>query len=79
MTIPGIGVLTATALAAAAGDAAEFEDGRQMSAWLGLVAAAAQHGRAADAARHQQARRPVPAHAADPRRARRAAHRVEAS
>ena len=37
MTIPGIGVLTATALAAAAGDAAEFEDGRQMAAWLGLV------------------------------------------
>ena len=37
MTIPGIGVLTATALAAAVGDAAEFEDGRQMSAWLGLV------------------------------------------
>ena len=32
--IPGIGVLTATALAAAVGDAAEFKNGREMAAWL---------------------------------------------
>ena len=37
MAIPGIGVLTATALVAAVGDAGEFRNGRQMAAWLGLV------------------------------------------
>ena len=35
--IPGIGPLTATALVAAVGDAAEFRSGRELSAWLGLV------------------------------------------
>ena len=35
--IPGIGPLTATALVAAVGDAAEFRNGRELSAWLGLV------------------------------------------
>ena len=37
MAIPGIGFLTATALVAAVGDAAEFRSGREMAAWLGLV------------------------------------------
>ena len=37
MTIPGIGELTATALAAAVGDASVFRNGREMAAWLGLV------------------------------------------
>ena len=37
MTIPGIGMLTATALVAAVGDAEEFGNGRQLAAWLGLV------------------------------------------
>ncbi|MCZ0944484.1 MAG: IS110 family transposase [Gammaproteobacteria bacterium] len=37
MDIPGIGLLTATALLAAVGDAAEFRNGRQLAAWLGLV------------------------------------------
>lgn len=36
-TIPGIGVLAATALVAAIGDASVFENARQMSSWLGLV------------------------------------------
>lgn len=36
-TVPGIGVLTATALVAAVGDAKVFKNGRQMAAWLGLV------------------------------------------
>lgn len=36
-TIPGIGPLTATALVAAVGDAAEFKNGRELAAWLGLV------------------------------------------
>ena len=35
--IPGIGPLTATALVAAVGDAAAFRNGRELSAWLGLV------------------------------------------
>ncbi len=35
--IPGVGVITATALVATIGDAAQFRSGRQLSAWLGLV------------------------------------------
>ena len=36
-TIPGVGVITATALVATIGDASQFQSGRQLSAWLGLV------------------------------------------
>jgi transposase len=36
-TIPGIGVLNATALAAAIGNAGTFARGRDLAAWLGLV------------------------------------------
>ena len=36
-TIPGLGELTATALVAAVSDAAQFKNGRQFAAWLGLV------------------------------------------
>jgi transposase len=36
-TIPGIGVLNATALAAAVGNAQSFARGRDLAAWLGLV------------------------------------------
>lgn len=36
-TVPGIGLLTATALVAAVGDAKGFKNGRHMAAWLGLV------------------------------------------
>jgi transposase len=35
--IPGIGVFSATALGATAGDATVFKNGRQFAAWLGLV------------------------------------------
>ena len=35
--VPGIGPITASALAATVGDAKNFENGRQMAAWLGLV------------------------------------------
>ncbi len=35
--IPGIGPLTASALAASVGDAKNFKNGRQLAAWLGLV------------------------------------------
>ena len=37
MRVPGIGMLTATALVASVGDAAEFRNGRQLAAWLGIV------------------------------------------
>jgi transposase len=35
--VEGVGPLTATALVAAVGDVHVFKNGRQMSAWLGLV------------------------------------------
>ena len=35
--IPGIGPITASALVATIGDAKNFENGRQLAAWLGLV------------------------------------------
>ncbi len=37
LTIPGIGLLTATALVAAIGDITVFKSGRELAAWLGLV------------------------------------------
>lgn len=36
-TVPGIGLITATALVATIGDASQFHSGRQLAAWLGLV------------------------------------------
>jgi len=62
-TIPGIGVLNATALVAAIGDAGSFRRGRDLGAWLGLVPKAAHHRRQAEAARHQQARQQVSSNA----------------
>lgn len=43
-SIPGIGVLNATALAAAVGNAATFGKGRDLAAWLGLVPRQARTG-----------------------------------
>lgn len=37
LTIPGVGLLTATALIAAIGDVTVFKNGRELAAWLGLV------------------------------------------
>ena len=37
MTIPGVGVVTATALVASMRDAGDFKSGRHFAAWLGLV------------------------------------------
>lgn len=37
MKVPGVGPITATAIVASVGDANLFKDGRQLSAWLGLV------------------------------------------
>ena len=36
-TMPGVGVITATALVATIGDGSPFKSGRHLSAWLGLV------------------------------------------
>ena len=35
--IPGIGPITASAIAATVGNAREFKNGRQLAAWMGLV------------------------------------------
>ncbi len=37
MTIPGIGIITATAIAATVPDAKAFKSGREFAAWIGLV------------------------------------------
>jgi transposase len=37
-TIPGVGPITSTAMVASVGDPTTFKNGRQMAAWLGLVA-----------------------------------------
>ena len=37
LTIPGVGLMTATALIAAIGDIGAFKSGRELAAWLGLV------------------------------------------
>lgn len=37
LTIPGIGLLSATAMIAAVGDISVFKNGRELAAWLGLV------------------------------------------
>ncbi|MCW8334896.1 IS110 family transposase [Vibrio paucivorans] len=37
LTVPGIGLLSATALIAAIGDIRVFKNGRELAAWLGLV------------------------------------------
>ncbi len=37
LSIPGIGLLTATAMIAAIGDISVFKSGRELAAWLGLV------------------------------------------
>lgn len=37
LTIPNVGLLTATALIAAIGDITVFKNGRELAAWLGLV------------------------------------------
>ena len=76
--IPGIGVLTATALVAAVGDAAEFKNGQEMAAWLGLVPRQHSTGGRPTLLGGEQAWRPLPAHAAGARRAVGADRRREA-
>jgi transposase len=51
--IPGIGLVTATALIAAIGNGAAFRKGREFAAWVGLVSARTLNRRQTDTARHQ--------------------------
>ena len=37
LTVPGVGEITATAILASVGDPAQFKNGRQFAAWLGLT------------------------------------------
>lgn len=60
-SIPGIGVLNATALVAAVGDGATFAIARDLGAWLGLVPTGSKP-RLLGISKRQQ----IPAHAADP-------------
>ena len=55
--IPGVGVITATALVATIGDASQFHSGRQLAAWLGLVPRQYFQRRQGAARAHIQARR----------------------
>ena len=66
--IPGIGPLTASALAATIGNARNFDNGRQLAAWLGPRPTSTFQRRQADVARDEQAWRCVPANVADSRR-----------
>jgi transposase len=63
-TIPGIGVLNATALVAAIGNGAAFARGRDLAAWLGLVPRQMTDGRQAAASGDQQAGQQIPPQAA---------------
>ena len=73
--IPGVGPLTATAAVAKVGNARQFPNARALGAFVGLVPQPALQRRQDRAGRHQQARRPLPAHAADSRGACGLAHR----
>ena len=63
-SIPGIGVLNATALAAAVGNAATFARGHDLAAWLGLVPRQMTTGGKTTPAGDQQTRQQISAQAA---------------
>ena len=69
-TIPGIGVINATALTAAVGDARSFGRGRDLAAWLGLTPRQATTGGKPRLLGIIQARQPLPAGKPDPWRPR---------
>jgi transposase len=56
-----VGPLVAMAVVAAIGNARQFTNGRELSAWLRLVLARALQRQAHGVARHQQARQSLPA------------------
>ena len=76
-SIPGVGLMTATALVAFVGDILRFPSGRQFASYLGLTPREYSSGLTAAARSDLQARRLLPAHAADPRCAVRAVPREE--
>lgn len=62
--VPGIRPISASALVASIGDAKNFDGGRQLAAWLGLVPK--QHSTGFQPAEYQQARRHLSSNAPDP-------------
>jgi transposase len=66
--LPGVGPVIATALVAAVDDGRHFRSGRELSAWIGLVAPSIHDRRQTPARRHWQARQSLPSAADDPRR-----------
>lgn len=68
-TIPGFGPIVSAVFAATLGDGRQYRNGRQAAAAVGLVPRQHSHGRQTAIARHHQARRPLPAQPAGPRRA----------
>ena len=67
-TLMGIGPVTASAAVATVGDFKQFKNGAQFGAWIGLTPQPALERRQEQPGRHHQARRHLPAHAADPGR-----------
>jgi transposase len=68
--IEGVGPLVATAVVAAVGNASEFKNGRELSAWLGLVLRQHSSGNRSQLLRISQTRRSLFAHHPDSRGAR---------
>jgi transposase len=68
-TIPGIGLLIATALVALIGDIRRFPSGRHLASYLGLTPREYSSGLKRKPGPHLQARGWLPAHSAHPRRA----------
>lgn len=71
LKVPGVGLLTATAIVAAVGDAKEFRSGREFAAWLGLVPRQTGTGGRVRLLGISKARQLLPSGATDPLRARR--------
>ena len=63
-TIPGIGLLNATALVACVGDVRRFPSGRHFASYLGLTPREHSSGNRPAAGRYQQTRRPLSPHLA---------------
>ena len=69
LTIPGVGLLTATAMVAAtSGSVSHFRDARHFASWFGLTPRERSSGNTRMLGRISEARRPLSAHAPDPRR-----------
>lgn len=67
-TVPGVGLLTATALRAGAGDLARFRSGRHLAAWLGVVPREHSSGRQRRLGKITKRGDAYLAHLVDPRR-----------